>query len=243
MKLREGRTILLLATLVVFGIALGVVSLTFSPGLFGPRPNKQVGELVVKVELNTPAHTQVPVVNASVIIRAIPAKESSPQFLQTDSKGQLEVSLDAGDYVVGVYKGYEFSTTGAVPILQDKTTVAAVNVTLAVIKPTFTEFPDQDGTGFVSPWQQIEVTVNSSSANLIIKSSYVFFDAAYAPIGGKTPAVGEVREMLTFPPAEAPGTGLWWFTLQLQTFLPVTGLSDLTLATYLANMEVEVPGP
>jgi hypothetical protein len=263
MRSSRGRAALLLATLAVLAIALGTVSTGLSSPLFGlavklprppppstPPPPPIAGKLLVEVSLYGTGNGTSPVANATVSI--VSGVVGSPSMLlATNSSGEVEASLLAGDYTLEVYNT-EFSTFADIHVVAYNTTVATVSASKSETQPVFSDLSDEDGSGYVGPWQQISVAVNSSSAKLILSSNAFFLDAVYPPTvasnGGTFPpflpnVTKEVSAVVISEPTHTSAAGLFWFIVQPSSFISVTGLSDLTIATYTATMKVTIVGP
>lgn len=262
MRSSRGRAALLLATLLVLAIALGTVSTGLSSPLFGlavklprppppstPPPAPIAGQLLVEVSLYGTGNGTSPVANATVSI--VSGVLGSPSLLlATNSSGEAEASLLAGDYALKVYNT-EFSTFADIHVVAYNTTIATVSASKSETQPVFSDLSDEDGSGYVGPWQQISVAVNSSSARLILSSDAFFLDSVYpltAGVNGQAFVGGlnvtkEVSAVIISEPTHTSSPGLFWFVVQPSSFISVTGLSDLTIATYTASMKVTIVGP
>ncbi|MDA4136947.1 MAG: hypothetical protein OK449_08160 [Thaumarchaeota archaeon] len=266
MRSARGRTALLLVTLAALAIVLGTASTGLSSPLFGlsvtlphpappaPPPTPISGKLLVNVSLYGAGGGASRVAGATVSIGS-GVIGSPPQLLTTNSSGEAETSLYPGNYTLEVYNT-EFSTFADIPLLASNTTVATVSVNKSETQPILSDLSDEDGSGFVGPWQQISIAVNSSSAMLVLSSSVLFLDAVYSPTvttnelpvtvaanGVNLPTVtNETRAVVISEPTNASAPGLLWFVVQPKHFISVTGLSDLTIASYTASMKVTIVG-
>jgi hypothetical protein len=267
MRSARGRTALLLVTLAVLAIVLGTASTGLSSPLFGltvnlphpappaPPPAPISGQLLVNVSLYGASGGASPVAGATVSVGS-GVLGSPPQLLATNSSGEVETPRYPGNYTLEVYNT-EFSTFAEIHILASTTTVATVSVNKSETQPVLTDLSDEDGSGFVGPWQQISIAVNSSSAELILSSGTFFLDAVYTPAtttngspvtivanGVNLPTVtNETRAVVLSEPTNASSPGLLWFVVQPTRFISVTGLSDLTIASYTASIKVTIVGP
>jgi len=246
-----------LATLGVLAVLLGTVSTGLSSPLVGlsfnlPKPSPPTppplpvpGELLVEASVYQAANGTTPLEGATVSIGSGVVGVAS-LLTATNSSGEVEVSLLPGSYTIRVYNE-GFTTFSDFSIVASKTTVANVSAVRMETQPVFSDLSDQDGSGFVGPWQQISLAVNSSSAKLILSSSAIFLDAVY-PGGsaGATLSQGnvtrEVSAVVVSGPANPSAPGPLWFTLQPSKFISVTGLSGLAIATYSASIVVNILG-
>lgn len=236
--MRDRRTALLLVALVVFGLALGVVSLGFYTGILIPH-SEENGILVVKALMVT-SSLGVPIVGATVLVDA-GAVGKTTEVLFTNSSGEALLQLPVGAHSLVVYNE-QFSIPDSFSILNNRTTTADVYVSHYLVTPVFSDLKDPDYTGNVSSWQPITTAVNSSSAQLLLSSTAVFFNAAYAPTGGGSLLPEEVHAILYSQPVSGGTDGLWWISWQPTTALKVTDLSSLTLSTYSATIQVRTSG-
>jgi hypothetical protein len=243
-----------LAALVTFGIALGFVSLDFYAGVLLLPNSPETGTLVVKAVTGTAAQG-TPIVGATVLIDAGSTGKTSEVL--TNSSGEAQLQLPVGTHTLMVYNS-QFSIPGSVSVQNKATTTADVYVRRYLVRPVFTELTDPDQTGYVSSWQPITVAVNSSSANLLLTSNIVFFNAVYAPGtktagststsatssqgGASSSPSNEIPAIPFSEPVNGSATGLWWFTWLPTVPLPISGLSGLTLSTYSARIQVQTVG-
>jgi hypothetical protein len=263
--------VLLLAVLVTMGMALAFVSSNFYTGVFLSPKSSESGLLVVKVVSGT-ATQGTPIVGATVLIDA--GSRASGEFT-TNPSGEVEVQLSVGNHSLAVFND-QFRAERSVPIQDKDTTITDVYVTRNSVSPVLTEFTDPDGTGYANVWQPITTAVNASSANLLLSSDGVFFDAAYVPgtnttssstslttstnttstmtaadatsatsssSQGASPASNVIRALAYSQPINGSATGLWWFSWLPSVPLSLAGLSNLTLSTYSAEIQVEIVGP
>ena len=126
--------------------------------------------------------------------------------------------------------------------MSNSTTVATVSANRTETQPLFSDLSDVDGSGYVGPWQQISLAVNSSSAKLILSSTVFFLDPIYNITPVNLPvdlnATNEVSANVLSEPADASAPGLQWFIVQPSNFISVSDLTALNIATYTAVMKV-----
>jgi len=247
-----------LAVLGVLALLLGTVSTGLSSPLLGlsfslpkssppsPPPLPVPGDLLVKASVYQAGNGTDPVAGATVSIGSGVVGVAS-LLTSTNSSGEAQVSLLPGNYTIRVYNG-GFTTFADFSIVSSRTTFANVSAVRSETQPVFSDLSDQDSSGFVGPWQQISLAVNSSSAKLILTSSAIFLDAVY-PRGsvGASLSQGnvtkEVSALIVSEPATPSAPGPLWFTLQPSSFISVTGLSDLAIGTYSASITVNILEP
>jgi hypothetical protein len=181
----------------------------------------------------------VPVAGANVSITLYP-QSTGTVLKQTNSSGELSLSMLTGNYTVSV-SNIDFETTKVVPIITHNVTVADVTVTESVAQPMFSDLSDQDASGFVSPWEPISMAINSSSAEVALKSNAFFLQASYSS-ASLASAGSQVRAVVLSEPSNVTGTGPEWFTLQPTSSIRLNDLTDLVIATYSASMKVTVFG-
>jgi hypothetical protein len=257
MRSARGRAALLLVTLAVLAVVIGTVSSGLSSPLLGlalssPKPLRAAtsaapvpGLLLVRVSMYgaggvSPSFglsEETPVANATVSVGS--GVPGSPSLLMsTNSSGEAEVKLLPGNYALEV-SNTEFSAFKDVSVVGYGTTIATVTVNKSETKPVFSDMSDADGSGYVGPWQQISLAVNSSSAKLILSSDDFFLDPAYS----NQSATSAVAAAIVSAPADPSASGLLWFIVRPASFIPVTGLSSLSIATYTASMKVIILEP
>jgi hypothetical protein len=249
----RGRTVALLSVLAILAVILGAITAGLSSPLFGfslslPRqssapspPPPPTGELLVKVLQYGASNDSVPIAGANVSITLDP-QSTNTVLKQTNSSGELSLFMLTGNYTVSV-SNVDFQTTKVVPVISHNLTVAAVTVIESVDQPMFSDLSDQDASGFVAPWQPISMAINSSSAEVALRSNAFFLQASYSSSTTSRGSAGnQVRAVVLSEPSNVTGTGPEWFTLQPTSSIRLNGLTDLAIATYSASMKVNVLG-
>lgn len=204
------------------------------------------GKIVVNASLGIDGFPAVPIPNATVVLLR-DATGSLPLELGTNSSGEAESKLIAGDYTMTVHGSF-FSTTLDVQVRENETTLADVAISKLSDQVVFSDLSDEDTADSVAPWQSITLAVTAASA--ISNASSDFLDVVYSQTQNSNVSLGpsalhEDLFSVTMESSQVRGSGtssLLWLTLLPVTFVPLQGMTSLTLVTFLTMTGITYHG-
>ncbi len=183
---------------------------------------------------------------------------------QTNSSGELAISLVVGPYAVSVSDAQFQNATDAV-VRANMTTEVDASVTRDIYPTLFSDLPDPDSAASVAPWSYLTVAVNSS-LGLPLKDP-LFIDGFYGTYvtlitsagtsegGNQSRGPGQSltvvinsltglsesrAELISSNLDSSVSPGVLWLTLQPGSFISLSGLVALTLSTYPSELQVTI---
>jgi hypothetical protein len=258
-RIRSG---LLLICLLAIATLLASVSSGLGSSLFlmggtppkGSQASPTTGTLLVRAMLAGNGTDETPLANVNVSVVDVEHPVRTIPFLDTNASGEVEIALSPAEYAVSIHN-LQFSASAHAQIYADKTTELDAAVSRTPYPALFTEVADRESSGFQGPWTPVTVAISSPSATFR-PNEQVFIDTIYLSDNGlashdKVIAIPlpvqtqfETQATVISSDLRASGEGsVLWLTLQPADFIPVTGLLSVTLATYVANLQVSIHGP
>jgi hypothetical protein len=251
--------LLLLATLLAglsAGLGASAVDTTVPKG-------PSLGTLLVRVGMNQRTNissTTIPIAHANVSISSLFSGFHIPLVFQTNSSGEFEISFGTGAYALSV-SGPQFQKGINVAVQANMTTEVDATVTRHSYPTLFSDLQDTDSSDSVAPWSYVSVAVSSSvglplNDSLFIDGSYGTFVTFFSTSTGSgnltlgtgqtqfalattSVAQGEARALLISSNADSSSSShLLWLTLQPESFLSLSGLVSVSLATYATELQV-----
>ena len=265
----RARTAALVASLLLLATILAALGTGLSQSTLQPVPpgHPAMGELLVTVEMIDPTNGSSAisrVSNASVSVSRIPSNSITPLVFRTNSSGEFSISFATGAYAVSVSDS-QFQKSVSVVVQENMTTEVDATVIRHSYPVLFSDMQDRYSADSVAPWSYIFVGMSPSSGiqlndSLFIdgsRGSFVTFYATNttsAESGNLTLVTGqpatlsttsasgeETRALLIssnlYPSAEPK---VLWLTLQPESFISLSGLLSLSLATYSAGLQVTI---